>query len=287
MNLSADNLKLQLMSIRSQAIDTLIGNSSSSSASGSANSEQTADFADILAAKGSALSADGRNSSLRDPESAFQMMTRINRFDVDFKAQYAELDAMGGSVAQLETRGRDLSDIDNDTASSEIVAQLQQFVADYNSWEDRFDDTVANGGVLDNVQAAEVSLYELEQSIKNIFNGAADGVRGLADLGITIDPVTHQASLDVGRLESVLASNKTGAVNAIDQFSENFAKSAELLNADNNFIQRALDNRSRAIDYIATNKSDLQQEFGTGAAAKPEGEVARALSAYNNAFNLS
>jgi len=271
MTISAADLRLQLLSFRNEAIAALTG---------AENPEKTASFADILASRASALTADGRNPALRDPEAAYRMMTRINGFEVDFKAQYAELDAMGEAVAELEASGRELSAIDSRSTLQDIVAQLQSFIADYNAWEDRFDDTVADGGVLDNIQAAEISLYELEQSIKNIFNGAADGIDGLADLGITIDPVSKQASLDVARLEAVVAGNKTGVVNTIDQFSANFAKSAELLNADDNFIQRALDNRSRAIDYIATHRDDLQQEFGTGDAARPAGQVAQALAAY-------
>lgn len=275
MNISSENIKLQLASLRGMALNVLIGSDAG---------EGSADFAGILGQKTDALNATGRNMSLRDPEAAYKMMTQINRFEVDFKAQYAELNALGGNVEHMEDVGRQLAAIDTTTANADIAAQLQGFVDQYNTWEDRFDHTVEKGGLLDNVQAAEVSLYELEQSIKNIFNGAAEGVRGLGDLGITIDPVTKQATLDVTRLNTVLAENKTGAVSAIDAFSANFAKSADLLNAEDNFIPHALDNRSRAIDYIASHRDSLQQEFGSGDAAKPSGETARALAAYESMF---
>ena len=84
-----------------------------------------------------------------------------------------------------------------------------------------------------------------------------------------------------------LASNKTGVVNAIDQFSANFAKSADLLNDDGNFIHNAMDNRSRAISYIENNKTSLQAEFGTGATASATGQVAQALAAYEKAHSTT
>lgn len=279
MNISPDNIQLQIASLRGDIVSTLIG---------AANGEEAASFADILGTKTSALSADGHNMSLRDPDSAFQMMSQINQFEVDFKAQYATLDEMGAAIEQMEAAGRQLGNaVEANTANADIVAQMQSFVDQYNAWEDRFDDTVAQGGVLDNVQAAEVSLYELEQSVQNIFNGAEAGISGLPGLGITIDPVTKQASLDVSRLEAVLDSNKAGVVSTIDAFSANFATSADLLNAEDNFIQNALDNRSRAIDYIAGNRASLQTEFGTGESARPAGDVAKALAAYENAFGIA
>jgi len=288
MNISSENIKLQMASLRGQIFSTLL-DSTGNGKSG------TADFAELLGMKtaevgadpGANLGAAGRNLSLRDPESAYQMMSQINRFEVSFKAQFSELTQMGREVEDLETLGGRLAEIDTTSSNTEIADRLQAFVDRYNAWEDRFDDTVAAGGVLRNVQAAEVSLYELEQSIKNIFNGAADGIRGLADLGIEIDPVTRQATFDVARLESVLATNRNGVVNAIDQFSANFAKSADLLNAEGNFIQNALGNRSRAVDYINGNRSNLQAEFGTGDAYQPSGATAKAVAAYNAAFGIA
>jgi hypothetical protein len=279
MNISTENIMLQMASVRGDIISTLIGTAMG-------GEDGAASFADILGEKSSSLDAMGRNPSLHDPESAYKMMTQINRFDVNFKAQHAELTELGKSVEHMEDVGRNLADIDTSTSNADIAAQLQAFVAEYNAWEDRFDDTVAQGGVLDNVQAAEVSLWELEQSISSIFNGAAGGVSGLDDLGIEINPVTKQASFDSARLEALLASNRSGAVSAIDEFSANFAKSADLLNSEGNFIPNALNNRSRAIDFIADNLTSLQQEFGSGDAAKPAGETARALSAYNAAFAI-
>jgi hypothetical protein len=277
MDISASALQLEIASFRGQTLASLID---------TLGEDGTADFAGILGTKTADL-AGGRNLALKDPESAYKMMSQINGFDVSFKAQYAELAALGKEVEHMEAVGTALGDdIDASTANADIVARLQAFVDEYNAWEDRFDHTVEEGGVLDNVQAAEVALWELQESIKSIFNGAAEGVNGLGALGIEIDPVSKQAVLDVARLESMLASNKEGVVSAIDQFSANFAKSADLLNAEGNFIPNALDNRSRAIDYIADNRASLQEEFGTGDAAKPTGDIARALAAYESTFGI-
>lgn len=278
MNISPANLQLQLAGLRGQLLGSLFDQSSPGAG--------TADFAGILGMKTAGIAATGRNTALRDPEAGYSMMSRINELAVNFKAQFTELSAMGDAVEHMEMEGRELAGIDATTADTEIVARLRDFVAEYNAWEDRFDDTVAQGGVLDNIQAAEISLYELEQSVASIFNGAAGGVSGLRDLGITIDPATKQAVLDEGRLKAVLASNRQGAIGAIDEFSANFAKSADLLNSEGNFIPTQLDNRSRAINFIADNLTNLQAEFGTGDAAQPTGDIARALAAYQSTFGI-
>ncbi len=281
MNISAADLRLQLLSIRNETIAALTGTD---------NSEQTASFADILGLAGNGLSDDrgstGRNLGLRDPEAAYSMMTKINRWEVDFKAQYAELDAMRTGLEHMEAVGGALAGIEAGDADAAITQRLQSFVDEYNAWEDRFDDAVAQGGVLDDVQAAEVALHALEVSLSSIFHGAAEGVRGLGELGIAIDPVTKQASLDTSKLETTLASNRAGAMAAIDAFSAHFAKSADLLNAEDNFMAHALDNRSRAIAYIADNHAGWQQEFGTGQAAEPTGATAQALAAYEGMFAI-
>ena len=135
--------------------------------------------------------------------------------------------------------------------------------------------------MLAGTQAAKVSQWELEQSVANPFNGAKDGLHGMADLGLSIDPVTKLATVDNARLDAALASNKMAAMGALHEFTANFAKSAELLNAAGNFISNRLDNLSRVIGYIDTNMASLQAEFGLGDPAKPTGQQAKALANYN------
>ncbi|GAB2182260.1 hypothetical protein DLREEDagrD3_24830 [Denitratisoma sp. agr-D3] len=283
MNVSANDILLQLADFRSQALNSLFNINTETEQKSSGSS-----FSQILNGKlAGGTDSSGMNMSLRDPLSGYNMMSFINNSGVQFKAQYAELSAMGSSVDHLEQVGEKLSDIDTSTADSDMKAQLQDFVSQYNQWVDRFGADVKDGGVLDNVQAAEVSLFELEQNISSIFNGADAGIGGLGELGIEIDPVTKHATFDTNRFDSALANNRNGVVSAIDQFSANFAKSADLLNDKGNFIQNALDNRSRAIDFINSHKSSLQSEFGTGAAPTPSSQVAQALAAYEKAHALS
>ena len=287
MNVSANDILLQLADFRNQALNTLLGTTSEDSKKTSSSSS----FSQILDSKmagSTSSSTNGMNMSLNDPASGYNMMSFINNSEVQFKAQYSELSAMDTAVGTLETASQQLGDkVDTSTSNSDIKAQLQGFVDQYNSWIDRFGGDVKSGGILDGVQAGEASMFELEQNINNIFNGAADGIHGMGDLGITIDPTTKRATFDSSRLDSALANNKTGVVNAIDQFSANFAKSADLLNDDGNFIHNAMDNRSRAISYIENNKTSLQAEFGTGATASATGQVAQALAAYEKAHSTT
>ena len=227
------------------------------------------------------LSPSGRNLSLFDPESAYRMMSVINAKDVTYKAQFSELSEMETLVSGMQQAGQALGGVSALMDNEAIESQLQAFAAKYNDWVTRFDGTVKNNGLLAGTQAAEISLYELEQSVKNIFNGAKDGFHGMRDLGLNIDPNTKLATLDTSQLFSALGTNKTGAINALHEFGANFAKSAELLNSANNFIPNRLGNLDRVIDYITDHRSSLQAEFGLGDPAKPSAQVAKALAAYN------
>ena len=208
------------------------------------------------------------------------MMSIINKDDVTYKAQFSELSEMKTAVAGMQQAGQTLGSISSSVDNATIKSQLQEFVGKYNDWSKRFEGTVKSDGVLAGTQAAEVSLHELEQSVENPFNGAKDGFRGLKDLGLSIDDNTNIASLDLNKLDVALTTNKNGAISTIDEFSANFAKSAELLNSANNFIPNRLANLDRVIDYISDNKPALQAEFGLGAPAKPSAQISKALADY-------
>jgi hypothetical protein len=278
----ADTLALQVANMQSQTLNTLVSTvSGSSQASNNATSllDQLTGSSSLGGVNG--LSSTGRNMSLFDPESAYQMMSFINKQDVIFKAQYSELTDMGAYVNKLQQSATNLQGLSASSSDGELKAQLHQFVSQYNDWVKKFDGDMTSGGALNGVQAAEESRYELEQSINNMFNGAADGFNGLPSLGITIDPTTHQAKIDEAQLNSALANNKQGVVNTVQQFAGNFAKSAELLTSPGNFISNRLNNLSGAIQYIGSNESAWQSEFGTGDSYKPTGAIAQAAAAYD------
>lgn len=277
-----------LANVRSQVLASMRGSTPDFSSFFDAAYSSAFSGSDLLSAfmPGSATQAGalhaGRNMALYDPESAYKMMTLINNKDVLYKAQYAELSQMGESVARMEQAGTNLGSIAGSNA--DIKTGLQDFITRYNEWTQRFDPDMQRDGLLAGTQAAQVARYELEQNVKNIFFGAKDGVRGMADLGISVDPVSGALALDGAKLDAMLASNKQGVVNTLQEFGANFARSAGLLNANNNFIPNQLDNLDRAIDYIADNGTDLRAEFGTGDAARPTGQIAQVLAAYNQSY---
>jgi len=297
MNISSAAIALNIATFRSQALGSLasssfdakrgtfldaLANPFSASNDASTNPLSWLDSSNSV----TKIAPAGRNMTLADPESAYRMMSVINNADVTYKAQFSELSQLKSYVAQMADAGQSLGNIMPSTANDSIGSQLQGFVTQYNSWIERFEPDMQEGGVLAETQAAQASRFELSQSIANIFNGAKDGVHGLKDLGITIDPNTSMAMLDAVKLDSILADNKQGAVNALQEFSANFAKSANLLNSGGNFIPRQLDNLGRAIHFIADNAESLRTEFGTGSAAKPSGQVAQALAAYNRTYGI-
>ena len=277
-----------MATLQAQSVNTLVGSA--------ANGSKPSSGLDFLTnanqglQTGSAtipgLSANGRKLSLFDPESAYKMMTDINNKDVTYKAQFSEMSEMKAAVASLEQAGKALGSVSEAFDAEAIKTKLQSFATKYNEWITRFDDTVKSGGLLAGTQAAEISLYELEQSVENIFNGAKDGIRGLKDLGFTIDQNTNLASIDLSKLDAVLASNKIGVVNTINEFAANFAKSAELLNSAGNFIPNRLSNLDRVIDYITEHKPSLQAEFGLGDPARPSAVINKALASYNQIYRI-
>ena len=296
MNISPANIALSIATFRSQALGSLVGSafdakndvfSALANPFSAANKTSTDPLSWLTASNSvTGVAPAGRNMALADPESAYQMMSVINNADVDYKAQFSELSQMKSYVSQMQDTGQNLGNITPSTGNDGIASQLQGFVTQYNSWVQRFDPDMQNGGILAGTQAAQVSRFELDQSIENIFNGAKDGVHGLKDLGIAIDPNSGLASLDTAKLESMLAGNKQGTVNTLQEFSANFAKSASLLNSGGNFIPSQLDNLSRAIHFIADNETSLRAEFGSGSVAKPTGQVAQALAAYNRTYGI-
>lgn len=292
----SSSLAVRMASLQAQSVNTLLG-----SVLGDSKTANTFDFltgnngtqsasSDLMSLLGlntsQGLSASGRNLSLFDPESAYKMMSNINSTDVTYKAQYSELSEMKTAVAGMQQAGQTLGTVNDSLDNESIKTRLQAFAAKYNEWIKRFDGTVQSDGLLAGTQAAEISLYELEQSVENIFNGAKDGFHGLRDLGFSIDQSTNLASLDTSKLDAALAHNKSGTINTITEFSANFSRSAELLNSTSNFIPNRLANLDRAIDYISDNKSSLQAEFGRGDPAKPSAQVTKALATYNQIFTI-
>lgn len=295
MNVSPASISLDLAAFRSQALGSLIGSSSAGrKETGWALARQAAldgvpsSVSSILGKAGglNGVSPAGRNPALFDPESAYRMMSVIKGNDVSYRAQFFELSEMGAAVSQMRDAGQGIGSIDATTGDPAIASRVQDFVAQYNVWVERFDPDMQRGGLLADTQAAQVARHELAQSVESIFNGARDGVHGLADLGVTIDPSSGRASFDSARLDSVLASNRTGAVDALQEFGANFTRSASLLNSDGNFIPNRLNNLDRVIHYFDEHKVALQNEFGSGDSPAPSGRVAQALAAYNQRYGV-
>jgi hypothetical protein len=269
-------------------IDTGTSSSSSGSSSSADTSNSDQVYASLMASPvmENGLTATGRNPALFDPESAYQMMTTINARDVTYKAEFVEMQDMKSYLTSMQDVGQALGGVVATTDNASIHQRLQSFSDAYNGWIDRFDEDLQANGLLSGTQAAQVAQWELERSVEDYFTGAEVGLHGMRELGLTVDPITNRASIDSVRLESILATNKTGAVATVQSFSANFAKAAELLNASGNFVPTRLDNLDRAIDYIKTNKQDLQAEFGLGDPAKPSEKVAQALATYDAIYGM-
>ena len=284
------NFAAYMAGIQSQVMGQLTGSSSADSSSIDAiTGPQASSATDMLSMLNHVnsvhgLLAPGRIKTLKDPESGYQMMSIINQAGVQYKAQFAELDQMKTAVGQLQQQAGNLSGTTSSTDNATIKSNLQAFADQYNGWVDRFGPDVNQGGVLANVQAAKVAMTGLDHTLEDRFYGAADGLHGLSDLGLTIDPKTGRASLDTTKLDAALTSNKQGVANALQAFGERFDKVSDRLTADHNFLSNRLDNLHRAIQYIDDHQTDLAAEFGTGDTATPSGALADALAWYQQHY---
>jgi len=295
MNVTAESISLSIANFRSQMLTSLtsLGSDSSSTfgdvlsqlQAGSDNSSATQNPLATSSGSGDS-SSGGANTALSALQSGYAMMTKINGLDVTYKAQYSELNQIETKLPQLQAAAQQLGAMDGSAGNDSIKTQLQNFAQQYNAWVQRFNPDVQQGGVLAGTQAAEVSLYELNQAITNPFIGVNDGFNGLASMGITIDPNTSLMSIDTTQLDAALAGNKQGVVNAVGEFSANFSQAASLLASNGNFVRHQLDNLGGAIGYIDGNTGAWQKEFGTGDAANPKGQIAQALAAYNSASGV-
>lgn len=292
---SFSDIALRVASLQEQTLGALMNSSSTAGLANdsgglnallaSLNSPVTTVASSSAGGSINGLSATGRVSALPAPEAAYQLMTFINKQELAYKSQFSELGQMQSALSEMQQNAQNLDGIGTSTDNESIKSQLQKFASQYNDWVKRFDADMQTDGILAGTQAAQVSRYELEQSVSTVLNGR-NGLRGLSDMGLTIDPGSKLAVLDTARLDSVLASNKTGVVNTLHEFSANFAKSAEMLNSDGNFIKNRLDNLSRAINFISENKPALQSEFGLGDAPQSTSPITQAAAAYKLLYGV-
>ena len=294
MNITAESLSLTMASFQTQALGSLTDSTANTNSSfadifsqlqAESTNSSSAQNQSAIDSIGNVSSA-GLDSALSALESGSTLMSKISSLDATYKTQYSELSQMESNLSQLQTAAQQLGTLTGSAGNDNIKTQLQDFAQQYNTWVQRFNPDVQQGGVLANTQAANVSLYELKQSVTNPFIGAMDGFSGLASMGITIDANSGQMSVDTAQLDSALASNKQGVVNALGDFSANFAKSANLLASSGNFVQDQLDNLGSAIAYIDGNASALQNEFAGGSTANPAGSLAQAMAAYKNTSGI-
>lgn len=257
----------------------------SKAAAGSSNSALASNTS-LLDMIASGAPSSGQSMPLYDPQSANRMMTTINRLEVTYKGQYAELNQMESALPQLASAASQISNIGVSDSNDSIKAKLLDFAKQYNAWVQQFKPDVAKGGVLDNVQAGEIPLWELDQVVESPFIGAKEGISGLASIGISIDGQTGLMSVNTDQLDTALGSNKQSVVAALNEFAAKFADEANLLASGDNVVQHRLSNLSAAIGYIDGNVVSWRQEFGAGDAAVSAGKVAQALNAYQSSSRI-
>ena len=267
------NLRLQVATLKAQSLETLVSSLSGSSASATTTSALEALSGSVSQMNGTpaipGLTASGRIASLRDPELAYRMMSVINQAEVTYQAQYSELNSMREMLASLQQATTALNEQTKGSDTSTLPAALSTFGDAYNAWIKRFDADFAAGGALHGNQAAQVVRSELRNIVEDIFNGAASGMHGLGDLGLSIDANTQLATFDPEIYAQAAGNNANGVRQTIHQFAAHFMQATALLASSGNFIDNRLNNLQRALDFIASNKPALQAEFGLGDPARP------------------
>lgn len=217
------------------------------------------------------------------------MVTVLNRVEVTYKAQYAELGEMRKSLEAKRAAALQLGAMVKETPNADIGQAVDQFVASYNAGVNRFAPAVGKGGVLEGSWEAERARFATRRDIDYILNGSEIGVKkgGLATIGITTDPKTGLAAVDHAQLDAALAKDKGDTVAGLASFGATFATTVQVLNAPGHAQLRQMDNLDRAVHWIADNKAAVQKEFGPGKAATPDQAFAKAAALYDEMTRLS
>jgi hypothetical protein len=211
------------------------------------------------------------------------MVTVLNRVEVTFKAQFAELGEMRTSLVHEQDAAQKFHALGPQSSNADITAAVDQFVAAHNAGVSRYAPEVAAGGILEGSWEAQRALFATDRDIDYILNGADTGVKNgsLAALGITTDPKTGLAAVDQAQLDAALAKDQGHAVAALNAFGGTFATTVDFLNAADHAQSRQMGNLDRAVHWIDANKADVQKEFGPGAAATPDDAFAKAAARYD------
>jgi flagellar capping protein FliD len=284
---NASALSLNVSQFKAQALQSLFSTDSShkngllSPTSGANDLFET-----MLAAAKMTSSQTSPASSALDATQAFSLpgqnvSTIINRTDVSFKAQFSELSELKSTFAHEGESAQQLARLDEKSSSAEIKSKLMEFIATYNAGVNRFAPDVAQGGVLEASHEANRARFATRRDIADPLVGALDGLRGgMSALGVTVDPQTGLASVDETQLDKILAQDTDKDVHTIVDFATRFAQTTATLNSTGNAQDKQLANLDRAIHWIADNRASVAQEFGPGAAAKPNDAFAKAAAAY-------
>ncbi len=237
-------------------------------------------FAAVLASRriekaaAPAVAAPGRNPALADPDSAYRMMSEINRRSVVYRAERSVMDQLAADVRELGSEARALAQVALSGSDNDLVAAMTRFADHYNAWQGSYGAQMAPGGLLAGTQAAKVARWEFARSLDNMFHGATAGLRGMRAIGLSVRRGDDSAQLDANVLRGALARQPDAVRATIRDCATDFARCADLLNSPKNFIPNRQDNLSRAVAWIDANLSSLQAEFGSGDAYRlPSGKA--------------
>jgi hypothetical protein len=170
--------------------------------------------------------------------------------------EHPEIAKIKNGAAAIQAAGKSLDGVNASTDAESIKAHLQTFAAKYNEWIAGVDGAAKNDALQAGIRTAGTSLNEIRQSVEKIFGAAKDSFHSLHDLGFSIDPNTNLASIDTGKLDTLLATQKNAAINGIHQFRADFAKTIEPLNLASNMADKPSAYLSKALAaYAQTQRS--------------------------------
>lgn len=272
-------MNIDLAAFRLNALATLTTGSTAAGQSGSANTDflsallnaQSALLPGAAASSGAGGLLGGASSQLESVLA--QLETSNTAFLRRYNARVEEigdeaevLTRLRSRMAELGTASQGLENITGASGDGEIKAVLQDFITRYNAWDTEFDPYFEQGALLDDNQAGEVARFSLRREVGSIFHGAGNGgfELGLTDMGVSFTP-DGQLVLDDAAFDAALASNRSGAVQTLNNVAKAFGDAAELLAADGHLLDRRIDNAERALAWAADNQDEVDAEFGPGA----------------------
>lgn len=234
MTISITDRILALQQWQNDQMQTLLGNSSKTSSS----------------------SGTTFNASAADAMGDYGMSQVVEAFAQKrelYTEQLSELGKFRSAIDGMEEKAAALKGVTTDSSADDIKAAAKKFISEYNAYVNTFAADFQKGGLLADIQNAQIAKFSMERDAGSVFNGAGSiGFGGLANAGITQNK-DGTLTMDEAAFDKALSSNKKGVVAGLNDLGTNMEATAKMLVSDGKFLDNIQNKYKDALTWIDQN----------------------------------